>query len=75
VPSCRAASGVACDLNRASFRNAVIEQANFTGAHLEGANFSTDEFNTNRQEYVETTALRHINPAILNGARTIFIAL
>jgi uncharacterized protein YjbI with pentapeptide repeats len=50
-------------LNRASFRNAVVEQANFAGAQLEAADFSNDEFNMNRQEYVSATALRTINPA------------
>lgn len=51
-------------LNHANFHDAVIEEANFTGAHLHGANFSEDQYNTNRQQYVEANILRNINPAL-----------
>lgn len=50
-------------LAHASFRNAVVERADFTGAQLEGADFSNDEYNITRQEYVSAYALRHIHPA------------
>jgi uncharacterized protein YjbI with pentapeptide repeats len=48
------------NLTGASFRDAVIERANFTGAQLTNADFSNDEFNMTRLDYVQALSLRNM---------------
>ena len=56
-------------MERADFQDAILDRSTFWAANLQGANFNQQEFNGNRQLYVESRVYRYAFPT--NRALTV----